>query len=58
MTSKKISNTALVFFASKRMQIDVRRAGQRVELFRRSHSREEALSLLDRSVTIFATVDN
>jgi rRNA processing protein Krr1/Pno1 len=58
VTSKELSNTALILLASERMQVDVCRAGQQVELFGRGHGREDALSLLDRGVTIFAAVDN
>jgi hypothetical protein len=58
VTSKELSNAALILFASERVQVDVRRAGQQVELFGARNSREDALSLLDCSVTIFATVDN
>lgn len=57
MTDKEISDPTLISLASEPMQIYMRRTRQQIELFGRWHNREDSLGFLDRSVTIFGTVD-
>lgn len=57
MQNKEVSDATLVLFASESVQIDVCRARNGIELLGCWHNCEKAPGFLDRSVTIFGSMD-